>query len=227
MKIAILGTGMVGKVIAAKLASIGHDVVLGTRDPEATLRRTDPDMAGQPAIAEWRKSHPTVRLETFEQAAAGAELVINASSGANAVGILERVGAKNLDGKILIDISNPLDFSKGMPPSLSICNDDSLGERIQRAFPNVKVVKTLNTVNAFLMVDPGQLRGGEHTMFVCGNDAQAKAAVTGYLTEWFGWKDILDLGDITNARGTEMLLPIWVRIYGKLQNPMFAFQVVR
>jgi hypothetical protein len=227
MKIAILGTGMVGKVLAGKLSSIGHDVALGTRDPEATMARTDPDMAGQPAIAEWRKSHPTVRLETFEQAAAAAELVVNAGSGANAIGMLELAGAKNLDGKIVIDISNPLDFSKGMPPSLSICNDDSLGERVQRAFPNAKVVKTLNTVTAFLMVDPGQLRDGQHTMFVAGNDAQAKAAVTGYLTEWFGWKDVIDLGDITNARGTEMLLPLWVRIYGALQSPMFAFQVVR
>ena len=227
MKIAILGTGMVGKVLAGKLSSIGHDVVLGTRDPEATMARTDPDMAGQPAIAEWRKDHPTVRLETFEQAAAAAELVINAGSGANAIGMLELAGAKNLDGKIVIDISNPLDFSKGMPPSLSICNDDSLGERVQRAFPNAKVVKALNTVTAFLMVDPGQLRDGQHTMFVAGNDAQAKAAVTGYLTEWFGWKDVIDLGDITNARGTEMLLPLWVRIYGALQSPMFAFQVVR
>ena len=227
MKIAVLGTGVVAKTIAGKLASIGHEVVLGTRDPATTMARTDPDSFGQPPVSEWRDSHPSVGLETFAAAAAGAEVIVNATAGAIGTAALELAGADNLDGKILIDISNPLDFSKGFPPSLSVCNDDSLGERIQRAFPGARVVKTLNTVNATLMVDPGQLAEGDHTMFVAGNDAAAKQAVSGFLREWFGWKDVLDLGDISNARGTEMVLPLWTRIYASTGNPMFAFKVVR
>ena len=135
-------------------------------------------------------------------------------------------GAANLDGKVLVDISNPLDFSKGMPPSLLVCNTDSLGEQVQRAFPGAKVVKTLNTVNAELMVDASKVKG-EHTLFMAGNDAGAKNQVRQVLTEWFGWKDVLDLGDITMARGTEMYLPLWVRMYGALQTPHFNIKVVR
>ena len=227
MKIAILGTGPVAKTLAGKLASLSHDVVLGTRDPSATMARKEPDTFGLPPVAQWRKDNPSVGLATFADAAARAEVIFNASAGAAGLAPLEAAGASNLDGKILIDVSNPLDFSKGMPPSLTVCNDDSLGEKIQRAFPGAKVVKTLNTVNAFLMIDPGQLKDADHTMFVSGNDAGAKAAVTGYLKDWFGWKDVMDLGDISNARGTEMLLPLWARVYTSTNNPMFAFKVVR
>jgi 8-hydroxy-5-deazaflavin:NADPH oxidoreductase len=227
MKIAILGTGPVAKTLGGKLATIGHDVTLGTRDPAATMARSEADMFGLPPIAQWRKEHAAVGLETFADAAEWAEIVINASAGAAGTASLEAAGSKNLGGKILIDLSNPLDFSQGMPPMLSVCNDDSLGERIQRAFPDAKVVKTLNTVNAFLMIDPGQLNNADHTMFVAGNDEDAKAAVTGFLKDWFGWKDVLDLGDITNARGTEMMLPVWTRIYSAIQNPNFAFKIVR
>ena len=136
-------------------------------------------------------------------------------------------GATNLNGKVLLDIANPLDASKGMPPSLSVSNTDSLGEQIQRTFPNLKVVKTLNTVTAFLMVNPGLVANADHTMFVCGNDVAAKAQVTAWLKEWFGWKDVLDLGDITSARGTEMYLPIWLRMWGALGTGMFNVKVVR
>lgn len=219
MKIAILGTGPVAKTHAGNLASLRHDVVPGTRDPAAAMARKEPDNFGQPPVAEWRKDNPSVGLATFADAAAAAEIVINASAGA--------AGAANPDGKIVIDLSNPLDFSRGMPPSLTVCNDDSLGEQIQRAFPGAKVVKTLNTVNAFLMVDPSQLKDADQTMFVAGNDAHAKEAVTGYLKTWFGWKDVMDLGYISNARGTEMLLPLWARIYTSTNNPTFAFKVVR
>jgi predicted dinucleotide-binding enzyme len=131
-----------------------------------------------------------------------------------------------LNGKILVDTSNPLDFSKGMPPSLTVCNTDSLGEQIQRAFPQVKVVKTLNTVNAFLMVNPA-LVPGDHDLFVNGNDPEAKATVTGILKDWFGWKSVLDMGDISTARATEMLMPFWVRMWGVLQTPMFNYKIVK
>ena len=225
MRIAVFGTGVVGKTVAGKLDEIGHEVLVGTRDPEATKVRTEPGQFGEPSYADFVATHPKVKTETYADAARNAEIVVNATSGTGAIEALSSAGG--LAGKVIMDISNPLDFSKGFPPRLSLCNDDSLGEQIQRAFPQAKVVKTLNTVNAFLMVAPAQLAGGDHTMFVCGNDGDAKQKVTSLLTEGFGWKDVLDLGDITNARGTEMLLPIWTRIYASTKNPMFGFKIVR
>jgi predicted dinucleotide-binding enzyme len=227
MKIGVLGTGIVAKTIAGKLDSLGHTVKLGTRDVKATLARNEPDMAGGPALRVWLETHPGVTLATHAEAAAHGEIVINALSGQGALEGLRIAGAHNLEGKILIDISVPLDFSKGMPPSLSVVNTDSLGEQIQRAFPAAKVVKTLNTVNAYVMVDPRQLQGGDHTMMICGNDAAAKVEVTRLLTEGFGWKDVIDLGDITNARGTEMWVTLWVRLFGTLKTPMFGMKIVR
>lgn len=227
MKIGVLGTGMVGKALAGKLSALGHAVKLGTREVKATLERNESDMAGGPPVRTWLEANPRVTLGTFAEAAAHGEWVVNALSGRGALAGLELAGKEALAGKILIDISVPLDFSKGMPPSLTVCNTDSLGEQIQRALPQTRVVKTLQTVNAFVMVDPGQLKGGDHTMFVSGNDAAAKAEVTTLLTQGFGWKDVIDLGDISMARGTEMWLPLWVRLYGKLQTPMFNLKIVR
>jgi 8-hydroxy-5-deazaflavin:NADPH oxidoreductase len=227
MNIGILGSGIVAKTIAGKLDALGHSVVLGTRDVAATLARNEPDMAGGPPLRTWLESHPRVQLVTQAKAAAHGELVINALSGQGAIPALREIGAKAFAGKTLIDISNPLDFSKGMPPSLSVANTDSLGEQIQRELPDTKVVKTLNTVNAFLMVEPQQLAGGDHTMLVCGNDAGAKAQVAKLLRDGFGWKDVIDLGDITNARGTEMWVALWARLFGALGNPMFGLKVVR
>lgn len=227
MKIGVLGTGPVGQTIAAKLSSLGHAVKIGTRDLKATLARNDNDMFGNPPFRVWCEKNPKVETGTFEQAAAFGELVVNALSGHGSLPGVKLAGAKNLEGKILIDISNPLDFSKGMPPSLTVCNTDSLGEQVQRELPGTKVVKTLNTVNAYLMVGPAGLANADHTMFVAGNDAAAKGEVTKLLKEGFGWKDVIDLGDITNARATEMYLPMWARLYGALKNPMFSIKVVR
>ena len=139
---------------------------------------------------------------------------------------LKSAGESNLNGKILIDIANPLDFSKGMPPTLSVCNTDSLGEQIQNAFPKTMVVKTLNTTNCQIMVNPSIIQG-DHDMFICGNENSAKETVKDILKNWFGWKSIIDLGDITNARATEMLLPIWIRLYGLYQSPNFNFRIVK
>jgi hypothetical protein len=225
MKIAILGTGMVGQNIAAKLSSLKHEVTIGTRDPKATLARTEKDAMGNPPFKDWHAQNSGVKLATFAEAAAFGELAFAVLNGSGALAAL-RAAKDGLAGKILIDVSNPLDFSKGFPPSLTVCNTDSLGEQIQKELPQTKCVKTLNTTNAMLMVNPGALAGAEHTMFVCGNDADAKAKVT-TLLQSFGWKDVIDLGDITNARGTEMILPIWVRLFGALKTPMFNFKVVR
>jgi hypothetical protein len=227
MKIGVIGTGIVGQTLAGKLSEIGHDVVMGTRDVAAAQGRTKPGNFGTPPFSDWLAQHPGVRLETFAGAAAHGVVVINATNGSGSLAALEAAGTKNLDGKVLMDIANPLDFSKGMPPSLTVCNTDSLGEQIQRAFPKVKIVKTLNTVNALVMINPGQVAGGDHHIFVCGNDAEAKEKVTGWLKSWFGWKNVIDLGDITNARGAEMVLPLWVRLMGVLKTPMFNFKIAR
>jgi predicted dinucleotide-binding enzyme len=227
MKIAILGTGPVGQTFAGALSSKGHAVKIGTRDLKATMARNEKDLFGNPPFKVWREQNPKVDVGTFAEAAQFGELVINCLSGQGAIEGLTLAGEQNLAGKILIDISNPLDFSKGMPPSLFISNTDSLGEQVQKRFPKTRVVKALNTLNAYLMVGPGQLAGGDHTSFVCGNDEQAKGEVMRNLKEWFGWKDLIDLGDITNARGTEQYVALWVRMFGALKTPMFSIKVVR
>jgi 8-hydroxy-5-deazaflavin:NADPH oxidoreductase len=140
---------------------------------------------------------------------------------------LQSADPGNLDGKILLDVANALDFSAGMPPTLSVCNTDSLAEQIQRTFPGAKVVKSLNTVNSGVMVDPSQVAGGDHHMFVTGNDEGAKAEVTRILKEWFGWKHVLDLGDITASRGVEMLLPLWLRLSMTLKSSRATIKVVQ
>ncbi len=226
MKIAVLGTGMVGQALAGRLAELGHEVSVGTRDVTATMARTEPDGMGNPPYPSWAQSHPQVRLATFADAAAGAELVVNATNGAASIAVLTAAGREHLAGKVLLDIANPLDFSAGFPPTLFVKDTDSLGEQIQREFPQLRVVKALNTMNAHLMVNPAQLAGGEHTVFVSGNDADAKKTVIGLL-ESFGHTDVIDLGDIATARGSEMVLPIWVRLTGTLNTPMFNFKIVR
>jgi predicted dinucleotide-binding enzyme len=224
MRIGILGSGVVGQTLGGKLVERSEDVVLGTRSPGALESKRGMGAS----LEEWlRRAGGKARIASFADAAAHGEIVINATSGTGSLEALQLAGAQNLDGKILIAVANPLDFSRGMPPSLTVCNTDSLGEQIQRTFPNVKVVKTLNTTNANVMVNPAQVAGGDHDLFVSGNDAGAKARVTELLQQWFGWRTVIDLGDITTARGAEMLLPIWVRLMGVLGTPTFNFKVVR
>ena len=226
MRIAVLGTGAVGPTIAEALSALGHDVVMGTRDPQATLARTEPGATGGPPFAAWHAAHSRIDVATYADAAARADLVVNATNGAGSLEALAAAGAANLAGKVLMDIANPLDFSQGFPPSLNPVNTDSLGEQIQRAFPEARVVKTLNTMTASVMVDPARVAGGDHSVFVSGNDAAAKEIVSGLLKE-FGHRDIIELGDITTARGAEMVLPIWVRIWGALGTGAFNFKVAR
>jgi predicted dinucleotide-binding enzyme len=226
MKIAVLGTGVVGQTLAEKLATLGHDVTMGTRDVANALATMGNGSYGQPAFGEWHKNHANIKVATFADAAAFGEFVINATNGMGTLNALEHAGHDNLKNKILLDVSNPLDFTHGMPPSLWVSNTDSLGEQIQRAFPDTKVVKSLHTMNAYLMVNPS-LVPGNHTVFLSGNDVEAKLKMRGLLIT-FGWKDenIFDLGDITTARGTEQILPLWVRIMGTLQHPFFNFSIV-
>lgn len=218
MKIGVLGTGSVGQTIGSKLIQLGHEVVMGSRN------------ADNEKAAEWVKNNgPLAKQGTFEEAAKWGEILFNCTMGGASLEVMHLAGADNIGEKILIDISNPLDFSKGFPPSLypDLSNTASVGEEIQRHYPRAKVVKTLNTVNAMLMVDAVSLADGDHTMFMSGNDNAAKEKVKEILTNWFGWKDVFDLGDISNARGQEMILPVWVRLYGALQHPNFNFKLVR
>jgi predicted dinucleotide-binding enzyme len=215
MKIAVLGSGMVGQTIGSKLVELGHEVRMGSR------------MATNEKASEWAKKAGSKSSHgTFEDAAAFGAIVFNCTNGIGTLDALRMAGAKNLAGKVLIDVSNPLDFSKGFPPTLSVCNTDSLAEQIQREFPEAKVVKTLNTVNCVLMVNPSQL-AGDHDIFMSGNDADAKAQVEDILKNWFGWRVVIDLGDITTARGTEQILPIWVRLMALWKSPQFNFHIVK
>lgn len=230
MKIAIIGTGSVGQTLASKLSELGHDVVIGTRNVSEKLSSTVKDGYGNPTFSEWHKGNSKVKLETFEKAASFGEIVINATQGGSSLDALNMAGGKNLAGKILIDIANPLDFSNGMPPSLlpGLSNTNSLGEEIQKSFPYTLVVKTLNTMWCGLMVNPGMIGGGDHINYIAGNDTGAKNKVNKLLNQ-FGWKDenIIDLGDITGARASESVLLIWLRVMGTLQKGVFNFRLVR
>lgn len=219
MKVCVLGSGMVGRSLAGALAARDLDVALGTRDVDASLER-----GGD--FGPWAQNHPGVALATFADAADGAELVFNATAGTASVAVVQSI-ADALHDTVLVDVANPLDFSQGMPPALAIVNTDSLAEQIQAALPTARVVKTLNTVNADVMVDPAQVGGGDHDLFICGNDAEAKAEVARLLTTWFGWQTVRDLGDITAARAMEMYLPLWLRLMGSLGTPKFSITVVQ
>lgn len=227
MKIAVLGTGTVGQALAGKLADLGHTVVMGTRDLSTTLARPegDEDALGTRSVTAYLEAHPGVRLAEFYQAAAFAELIVNAINGEHAIEALAAAGPENLAGKVLLDVCNLLDFSGGFPPRIGVADGDSMGERIQHAFPAARVVKALNTLNAALMVDPGALPEAT-SVFVAGNDKAARRAV-GELLRSFGWVDVIDLGGIEAARGMEAYVGLWLRLMGTLGGPSFNVKVVR
>jgi predicted dinucleotide-binding enzyme len=213
MKIGILGTGMVGEALGSKFVQLGHQVKMGSRT------------ANNESAVKWVQAAGAKASQgTFNDASLFGEMVFICLKGAVFLDVTKTLSPGALNGKVLVDVSNPLDFSRGMPPCLSICNTNSLGEEVQKALPSAKVVKSLNIVNCEVMADPA--KGGHPTMLVCGNDADAKTKVTALLKE-MGWKDIIDLGDITKARGTEMLLPLWLNLFGLFGNPHFGFKVVR
>jgi 8-hydroxy-5-deazaflavin:NADPH oxidoreductase len=230
MKIAIIGTGGVGQTIAARLIELGHEVMIGTRNVSEKLASTSKDGYGNPPFSEWHKANSKVKLDSFSKAAAFGEIIINATQGGASVEALKLSDPKNFAGKVLIDISNPLDFSKGMPPSLlpGLNNTHSLGEEIQKTFPLAHVVKTFNTMWCGLMVNPNMIGGGNHINFIAGNDTGAKNKVRKLLHQ-IGWKDenLLDLGDISAARSTESMLPIWLRVMGVTNTPAFNFSIVK
>lgn len=215
MNIAVFGTGMVGATISTKLINLGHSVMMGSRTITNEKAATWADTNGAKATT-----------GTFADAAAFGNIIFNCTNGFGALEAMKLAGVENINGKVVIDISNPLDFSKGMPPSLFVCNTDSLAEQLQSEFPDVKFVKSLNTVNCNVMVNPS-LVPGDHDMFLCGNDTDAKATVRDILANWFGWKNIIDLGDITGARAMEMYLPMWLRLWGAVGVPNFNIHIAK
>lgn len=217
MKIAVFGTGVVGDTIGSRLIELGYTVMMGSRTS-----------TNEKALAFVAKHKIGASAGTYAEAAAFGEIIFNCTKGEASIDALRAAGFA-LDGKIIVDVANPLDFSKGMPPSLipSLSNTNSLGEEIQKTFPKAHMVKTLNTMWCGLMVNPNLIGGGDHINYICGNDTGAKSKVKDLLKA-FGWqeKNILDLGDITNARGTEAVLPIWLRVWAATQNGAFNFKLV-
>lgn len=214
--VGVLGTGVVGRTIGSALAEHGHRVRLGSRTPDNA------------AAGDWvRSAGAGASQGTFSDAADFGEVVFNCTPGAVSLSVVTSIPTEALDAKVLIDVSNPLDFSGGFPPTLSVVNTDSLGEQIQRALPQARVVKALNTLNADLMVRPSLLPD-RHDLFIAGDDDDAKEQVRSILAE-FGWdlRDVHDLGGIAAARGTEMYLPLWLQLMGALGTAAFNVHVVR
>lgn len=213
MNIGVLGTGVTGQTIGSKLIQLGHEVMLGSRDE------------ANPSAVVWAKDQGQHALYgTFKNAAVFGEIIFNCTLGSASLEALDLAGAENLKDKVLIDTSNPLDRSTDMW-TLTVSNTDSLGEQIQRAFPETRVVKTLNTVNANVMVDPAKLLEKTH-VFVSGNDIEAKAIVVRILRDWFGWREIIDLGNITTARSVEMYVLLWHTLRNAISSQRFNIKVV-
>jgi predicted dinucleotide-binding enzyme len=219
MNIGVLGTGTVGQTIATALTQKGHNVRMGSRSAQ-----------NEKAAAWVKKGNKHATQGDFNDAASFGEMVFICLNGEHALEAIKSVDANNLQHKIVVDLTNPLDFSKGMPPRMleGFGNSTSLGEEIQKALPNAYVVKTLNTVTAKLMVEPKLVNGGDHTLFICGNQADAKNKVKHFLVDSFGWKpaNLLDLGGIEASRLAEAYVPFWVGIMQATGSPMFNVKVV-
>lgn len=226
MRIGILGTGGVARTLAGALAVNGHEVVMGSRDPAAALARDEVNQQTGTTLSGWHGDHPSATIGTFAEAATHGEVLLLATSGEGALHALEAGGADRLRDPIVIDITNPIVRTPegvALDPAIT----DSLAEHIQRAYPNVRVVKALNTVTAALMIDPGSVAGGDHTLPISGDDEEAKEQVAAWLGEWFGWRDVLDLGDLTAARAQEAYLLFWLRLMQTTGTPMVTTKVLR
>jgi predicted dinucleotide-binding enzyme len=212
MKMGVLGSGMAAQALSARLAELGHDVVIGTRDIDK--------------LRGWQSSNQRVLIGSFAETAAHGEMLFNATNGTGSLNALTMAGEANLVGKILVDVANPLDFVNGFPPSLTVMGNDSLAEQIQRAFPMARVVKTLNTVTPRVMTHPLEVASGDHHVFISSNDVEAKAQVM-ELLRTFGWIHIFDLGDLSTARGTEAYMLLWVRLFGAMNTSMLNIKIMK
>ena len=225
MKVGILGTGGAGRALTEGFAAAGHDVVIGTRDVAALLARTEPDQMGRPPFSAWSSEHTEVRVASFAEAGAHGDLLVNATLGTGSIDALRAAAAGDVDARIVIDASNPLEFSGGSA-GLFVGLDDSLAERIQREFPATRVVKAWNTMTAALMTNPDLVAGGDHSIPICGDDEDARREVA-RLLEDFGWRGVVDLGDLTAARAMETYLLLWLRLCTAFDTPMVNIKVMR
>jgi predicted dinucleotide-binding enzyme len=192
----------------------------------ATRQKNEPDRMGNAGYAVWAQDFPHIGLASFADAAAGADLFVNATAGNGSIAALTAAGAANLGGRVLLDVSNPLEFSQGFPPNLFVKDDDSLGEQIQRAFPDARVVKALNTMIGDVMTTPKSVADGNHSVFLSGDDSEAKRVISELLAA-FGWADVIDLGGIQTARATEMMVKIRLLVMTSLGTPIFNFSIAR
>ncbi|HEX6333043.1 MAG TPA: NAD(P)-binding domain-containing protein [Flavisolibacter sp.] len=219
MNIGVLGTGMVGETIATALTEKGHNVRMGSRTEN-----------NERAAAWVKRSNNHATQGTFYDAAAFGEIIFLCLNGEHALEVTRNIPRDSIEGKIVIDITNPLDFSRGLPPAIldGLGNTNSLGEEIQKAVPAASVVKVLNTVNCKLMVDPKLVNNGDHHLFICGDDRVAKNKVKHFLVDTFDWRaeNLLDLGGIQSARCVEAYVPLWVAIMQAKGSPMFNLKIV-
>jgi len=225
MRVGIFGTGVVGTTLGAALVRRGHEVMLGTRDVRRKMEEKAVD--AQVSFHEWLSKNKKIRLGTFADAAVHGELLFNATAGHGSIEAMAKIRPADLRDKILIDVSNPLGPWTEGQLELFVANRDSLAEMIQRAHPGARVVKALNTVTAHLMVNPAGLAGGDHDIFVAGDDVPSRERVARFLRDEFGWKTVVDLGDLTAARGLEMMIMVWIKIWQVLGTGDFNFKVVR
>lgn len=224
MKIGILGTGVVAKTLSPKLIELGHEVTVGTRNVAETLTKTEKDMMGNPPFKEWHANFPKVKLGAFAESAKFGEMIILATHGVATINAIDLAEKNNFKGKVVVDTTNPLDFSQGMPPKFAATLGNSLGEQIQKYLPEAKVVKAFNTVNAYVMVSPKR-EEGDPDLFIAGNDEAAKSKLK-TLAEQMGWKRILDVGDITNSYWLEAMTMFWVYYGAKYNNWTHAFKLL-
>lgn len=213
MQIGILGTGEVGRTLATGFAGAGHDVMIAGRTEAKAAERTR------------EVKTAALKTGTFTDAAAFAELVVLSVSGSVAVDVLRSV-SRQVSGKVVIDTTNPLSFPEGKPMQLLVANSDSLAEQLQRVVPDARIVKALNMMNSRVMIEPAMLKG-EHVACIAGNDPAAKRSVEERLQSDFGWSQIIDLGDITAARGMESWMHLWLKLWGSLGTAQFNIGIVR
>src|SRR4030066_58402 len=221
MKIGILGTGGVGRTLAAKLNADEHEVMIGTRNIADTMAKNQPDGMGNPPYKEWQKQNSKVKLGTFADAAKFGETIILATYGDVTTNAINLAGNENFNGKLVVDSTNPLDFSKGVPPGFTATLGNSLGEKIQKLIPQAKVVKAFNTIGAHIMVN-AKREDGSPDILIAGNDEGAKKQFGDLIKSW-GWNSIVDMGDISEAFWLEANAMLWIHYAFKNNSWNHAF----
>jgi predicted dinucleotide-binding enzyme len=225
IKIGILGTGGVGRTLAVKLFSEGHEVMIGTRNVDETLSKTESDAAGNLPFKEWQEENHNINLGTFADAAKFGEAIILATLGIVTLNAIDMSGKENFKNKVVIDTTNPLDFSKGVPPQFTATPGNSLGEQIQKHIPEARLVKAFNTIGAHIMINPKR-EEGIPDLFIAGNDESVKNQFKDLIGNW-GWGSIIDMGDISQAYWLETFAMLWIHYAFRNNNWNHAFKLLK